>query len=492
LPFDVIRLNDGNTVTWQQIFDRGIATLPTATNGDDVLLLTPIADSISGLGGNDRIEGLAGNDVLFGGDGNDALLGGVGDDTLYGERGSNTLDGGAGNDVLYGGDSLAYDVSEGGDGNDQYYFRFGYQNYVNGAATDRSTTSNDVYRVRATSTVGGGDLDTWTVSDYGGTDQLTLEASIIGAPTPTVQFDGSVLTLSWWNLRVNFAGLLDASGLLMPSRTIEQVRFQNGTVWSTDQLLAMTQATTSAADVVHGIGTNDTIDGLGGDDRLYGGNGDDTLRGGAGLDSLYGEGGNDTLEAGPGGGVMDGGAGNDTYVVRTGDGPVSIVSAGEQGYDVLQVAANPGAVSVTVVRSTSNEPAVDSLVVHWLDGSADVNLALLGTQPGRVDAVEEIRFADGSSIDVAQFVAAAGPVPTAGDDTLQMTSLNDVVLAGDSADTVYGRYGDDWLDGGNGNDWLFGGLGNDVLLGGLGDDWLFGGAGQDQLDGGAGNNRLFQ
>ena len=490
LPFDVIRLNDGSTLTWQQIFDRGVATLPTATNGDDVLLLTPIADSISGLAGNDRIEGLAGNDVLSGGDGNDTLLGGVGNDTLYGEKGSNTLDGGEGDDLLYGGDSFAYDVSEGGEGNDQYYFRFGYQNYVNGAATDRSTTSNDIYRVRATSTVGGGDLDTWTLADYGGTDQLILEASIIGAPTPTVQFDGSMLTLSWWNLRVNFAGLLDASGLPTPARAIEQVRYQNGTVWSTDQLLALTQATTSSADVVHGMGTNDTIDGLGGDDRLYGGYGDDTLLGGAGWDYVYGEAGNDTLEAGPGGGVMDGGAGSDTYVVRTGDGPVSIVSVGEQGYDVLQVAANPDAVTVTVVRSTASEPAVDSLVVHWLDGSADVSLALLGTQPGRVDAVEEIRFANGSSIDVAQFVAAAGPVATAGDDVLQMTSLNDVVFAGDGADVVCGRYGDDWLDGGNGNDSLLGSYGDDRLDGGSGNDSLNGGVGNDLLAGGAGSDTL--
>ena len=490
LPFDVIRLSDGNTVTWQQIFDRGVATLPTATNGDDVLLLTPIADSISGLGGNDRIEGLAGNDILSGGDGNDTLLGGVGDDTLYGDKGSNFLDGGEGNDILNGSASLAYDVSEGGEGNDQYSFLFGYQNYVSGAATDRSTTSNDIYRVQATSQVGGGDLDTWTITDYGGTDQLTLQASIIGAPTPTVQFDGSVLALSWWNLRVNFAGLLDSSGMLMPSRTIEQVRYQGGAVWSTDQLLAMTQVTTSAADVIHSIGTNDTIDGLGGDDRLYGGNGNDTLRGGAGSDQLYGEAGDDTLEAGSGGGVLDGGAGNDTYVARAGDGPVTIVSAGEQGYDVLQVAANPDAVTVTVVRSTSSEPAVDSLVVHWLDGSADVNMALLGTQPGRVDAVEEIRFADGTSIDVAQFVAAAGPVPTAGDDALQMTSLNDVVHAGDGADVVYGRYGDDWLDGGNSNDFLDGGYGNDRLDGGSGNDSLNGGIGNDVLAGGSGSDTL--
>ena len=30
-PFDIIRLEDGSELTWQQIVDRGVVTLPTAT-----------------------------------------------------------------------------------------------------------------------------------------------------------------------------------------------------------------------------------------------------------------------------------------------------------------------------------------------------------------------------------------------------------------------------------------------------------------------------
>ena len=48
-----------------------------------------------------------------------------------------------------------------------------------------------------------------------------------------------------------------------------------------------------------------------------------------------------------------------------------------------------------------------------------------------------------------------------------------------SADTLYGRDGDDWVSGGSGADRLFGEGGEDVLYGGSGADYLWGGAGAD-------------
>src|SRR5262249_22070445 len=50
-------------------------------DGDNTLTGTPIADVISGLGGNDTLSGLAGEDVLDGGPGDDVLDGGMGSDT---------------------------------------------------------------------------------------------------------------------------------------------------------------------------------------------------------------------------------------------------------------------------------------------------------------------------------------------------------------------------------------------------------------------------
>src|SRR5215813_2820469 len=128
--------------------------------GDNTLTGTPIADVISGLGGNDTLSGLAGEDVLDGGDGNDVLDGGAGidtasyasaahgvsvslavagpqdtggagidtlvsienltgsafGDTLTGDAGANALNGGAGDDILIGG--AGADAFDGGDGFD--------------------------------------------------------------------------------------------------------------------------------------------------------------------------------------------------------------------------------------------------------------------------------------------------------------------------------------------------------------------------------------
>src|SRR5215813_4048922 len=128
--------------------------------GDNTLTGTPIADVISGLGGNDTLSGLAGEDVLDGGDGNDVLDGGTGidtasyasaaqgvsvslavagpqdtggagvdtlvsienltgsafDDTLIGDAGDNALNGGAGDDIMIGG--AGADAFDGGDGFD--------------------------------------------------------------------------------------------------------------------------------------------------------------------------------------------------------------------------------------------------------------------------------------------------------------------------------------------------------------------------------------
>ncbi len=95
------------------------------TEGPDVILGTPAADTINALGGDDRVCGGGGNDVINGGSGLDRLFGQAGVDTLHGNGKADYLDGGsevdhvfgdAGADLLFGkggGDELV-----GGDGGD--------------------------------------------------------------------------------------------------------------------------------------------------------------------------------------------------------------------------------------------------------------------------------------------------------------------------------------------------------------------------------------
>ena len=85
-------------------------------DGNDIIFGGNGNDVLSGGNGNDTLFGEAGNDILYGDDGNDILFGGSGDDLLYGGNGDDRLVGDTGNDSLYGGDGA--DHLEGGDGND--------------------------------------------------------------------------------------------------------------------------------------------------------------------------------------------------------------------------------------------------------------------------------------------------------------------------------------------------------------------------------------
>ncbi|MEL6203250.1 MAG: hypothetical protein AAFR39_12915 [Pseudomonadota bacterium] len=68
-----------------------------------------------------------------------------------------------------------------------------------------------------------------------------------------------------------------------------------------------------------------------------------------------------------------------------------------------------------------------------------------------------------------------------GNDEVDGSSNDDVILGNDGDDNVEARNGNDWLDGGAGDDMLFGNQGDDILIGGLGNDTLNGGQGIDTV-----------
>jgi Ca2+-binding RTX toxin-like protein len=72
-----------------------------------------------------------------------------------------------------------------------------------------------------------------------------------------------------------------------------------------------------------------------------------------------------------------------------------------------------------------------------------------------------------------------------GEDVLHGDEGNDKVFGDKDNDVLVGGYGNDLLNGGAHDDILSGGAGADSLLGGVGSDTLGGGAGNDTLDGGA-------
>jgi uncharacterized protein len=78
----------------------------------------------------------------------------------------------------------------------------------------------------------------------------------------------------------------------------------------------------------------------------------------------------------------------------------------------------------------------------------------------------------------------------AGDDRIDGGRGSDVICAGRGDDRVQGGDGDDEIDAGRGDDRVEGGDGNDRIDGGRGDDRIEGGDGDDEIDGGRGDDRI--
>lgn len=115
---------------------------------------------------------------------------------------------------------------------------------------------------------------------------------------------------------------------------------------------------------------------------------------------------------------------------------------------------------------------------------------LAGTSAGRVGGTtgdDEIEGSAGDDLIIARAgddVVNGGP----GDDSIYAGGGNDVVNGGSGDDTIYGGRGDDEISGGSGDDVIKAGAGDDVVDGGTGDDVIRGGAGNDVMAGGAGDD----
>ena len=323
---------------------------------------TPVAtensDFIGGSSGDDNLAGLGGNDLLFGLAGNDTLTGGSGDDLLAG---------GAGNDTY---------VYQRGDGND-------------------------------------------TIADHGAGDADVLVFGAAIAPADVrvtrnatdlllVVDAGAVLTVQNWYGN-------DANRLA-------EVRFDDGAVWTTDQLDTLAATATEFADYLVGTAADDSIAALGGDDVVVAGAGSDRISGGRGNDRL------------------DGGSGNDDYLFEAGDGADRILDS--DGIDRLVLGAGIAADTLQVFQGEN-----DSIVFQRY-GSADrivIDARVTYVEGTRTltPAIEQVLFADGSSWSAAQVSAYALAMPSTGNDYINGSERGEIFDGLGGGDDIRGGEGSD-------------------------------------------------
>lgn len=484
-PIDRFQYADGTALSWNEVISRGVTVVASVTPNDDVITLTTLGDVLDADAGNDYVDGKEGSDEISGGAGNDTLIGGIGNDTLSGVEGSDSLVGGDGDDLLVDGYYSGYDHLEGGEGNDRYIFAHGAYVDANATTLDTSLTSDDTYQISPNGSVGGSVIQNLSINDYGGFDKIEFQSSFTSPNNTQVVITQNGLRLTSWNLVIDIINSITPAGA-SASGAIESIRFADGTIWTPGQLIALSQRTTEGNDSVVGLSGSDTLNGGGGADVLDGGAGDDRLSGDSGYDTLYGGSGNDTLAAGADGGSLNGGTGDDIYLVRTGDGNVSIGpftrgSEADAGYDTLRIDALRAEVDISYSRSSSIYAPYDRLTIAWKNGSANASFGVYGTQINSVDAVERIQFSDGAELDVAAYISTSFALPTSGDDVLYLSSMDDSMSAGAGNDIVYGYAGNDVLLGGDGNDIIYAGSGDDIIDAGTGDDVIDLGGGRDQI-----------
>ncbi|MFT3960123.1 beta strand repeat-containing protein [Propionivibrio sp.] len=407
------------------------------------------------------------NDTLNGGATSDIISAGAGNDTLNGGNGNDILDGGAGNDVLYG-----------GLGNNIYLFGKGDGQDIIGTSHDTTAGKLNV---------------------------LQFKAGVLPAEVTVTRVDNDlVLRVAGTTDRITVQYFFYGDDPATPYNSVQQVRFDDGTVWDIATLKAKVFGGTDGNDTLRGTIGNDLLSGGLGNDTINGAAGDDKLFGGDGADTLYGDNGNDILDGGAGNDVLYGGLGNNTYLFGKGDGQDLITGT---TYD-----ATAGKLSTLQFKAgvLPSEVVIRQVYDNYWGGNRALEISIAGTtdkvtisgffyadDPGGIyNGVQQFKFDDGTvwkmtdilaklyagtdGNDVVRGTIAAETLNGGlGNDTLNGAAGNDVLLGGDGADSLYGEAG---------NDTLNGGLGNDMLDGGVGDDTLDGGTGNDTLTGGVGNN----
>jgi Ca2+-binding RTX toxin-like protein len=484
----------------------------------EVLIGSPLADTLSAKSTGSKLEGGAGNDNLNGGAGNDSLDGGSGNDVLAG---------GAGNDSYFVDVSTDVVTELSGEGTADHVSSSSTTfslptNVENGSITraDAATLignhgDNVIGAGKGDNTLSGGEGGFDTVSYMNGitgTTGVTVSLALLGTAQATggsgsdtlynfagltgTQFSDTLTGSTANNTLEGGGGNDNLSGgqgndYFIPDPTgTDTTNGADDTIDGGDGIdrlsyLFRTGALTidlglTSAQNTGGAGTDlilniENLNGGAGNDHFTGTDAaDNSFEGNGGHDTLIGGGGNDTLNGGAGNDSMVGGSGNDTYFV-------------DSLTDAVVEASNGGSdhVSTSILYTLPNNIESGSISVttgvHLL-GNDDDNV-LSGNQGN--DTLEggagndTASYSNATSGVVVAIVAGAQTIG-GGQGTDTLISIENL-MGGSHNDTLTGDANANRLDGGGGNDSISGGAEDDTLQGGTGNDTLDGGAGADRF-----------
>ncbi len=193
--------------------------------------------------------------------------------------------------------------------------------------------------------------------------------------------------------------------------------------------------------------------------------------------------GNDTLVAGSGNDTLIGGGMSDAYQIGAGSGPTTTIENSSDA-DTLSFGIGISEFNLSVTTITASDGSAIVTVADGVGGSVVIDAQ--GTQ-----ILDNISFADGSTLSLAQLEAADDLLRTTGTSAISLTlpaDVSSVTLTGASNLVAVGNALADTITANSGNDTLIAGSGLATLIGGSGNDTFVVTNAADSIVAGTGNS----
>lgn len=487
--------------------------------GDDVLVGGNGADDLYGDKGNDKLIGNGGSDFLDGGDqdddlngdaqpytgdaftlrgtqGDDVVLAGDGNDNIGGGEGEDVLRGGGGEDRIWGDSSLqfqeagyVYQLIKNGNGMpdlDPDDPSLGDEDHITGDADADYISSeggNDV--------VSGGGGPDW-IFGGGGADKMWGDSNFkFDSDTYVLETNTSGDPVTVFPLYGTAAGDNMTGG-----DGDDRIYGEDGNDelhGGADEDLILGKR---GSDIIYGDEDDDDLYGGTGNDRMYGNHGDDLVKGEADNDVMFGDDGeiyivagqltlnyefittvnpgtvgHDTMNGDVGDDILLGGPGDDT--MNGGDGHDRLV--GDNGEFTFTFYSSMGGSLLDLFESVDPGDGGEDEIY----GGEGDDIIIGGAEDDIIFGDADVLGTDGNDVAMGD----NGRVDFVPDPDTKSTHITLI----ETTDTSDATGGDDEIDGSENEDILLGGVGNDEITGGLDDDIILGDSGKLDYDTGDGD-----